>query len=538
MASATLAACEILMLPSSFYLLQPDNSATACLTLPLVVASDPWIQVQGLRCSVFMKNLDHQALTSFSVSELRRSMVENKELDQSQVLDLACASVQVWRSETIPLNTGDAERPLVTVDVNLTISPLKIQLHACQLRALQEWAASVQEPEMPVLEVRETPAPKTATTLLPRNVPAAASRVRLAMLLRSSMAVDVSFIVDEVAALRFQLPSLSAQLRQIEDHFSARLRIARPHVSLESEDEPPLEIVEWCEEGAFGPHCMEGLRHLYEKVGEEPRKRAWLRVKLSQRGEQPLSVVCSSLPIGLCVAASPLLTFAASFTAQSRPVNLPTSPKTPRKPQVQLAPPHPEPVAPTPIDLQVELGTVSLRLFSGHSQANGAPFMVLCVNEASMRSVPSTTGLEGKAVLSLSLFEKRQVRSGSVASAEELVSEADSRCLVDDLVAPCNVRLLPISEASSGQRLVVEGIAVDLGKQMHLLQLLRLAKDCAAAAAILTDPSVVPSVKEDVVPTVPDASKPSGQEIILEVKTLTLKIPGEELFLRLASQGL
>ena len=76
-----------------------------------------------------------------------------------------------------------------------------------------------------------------------------------------------------------------------QDHFSARLRIARPHVSLESEacwllpslpsllsgvlktgfaalfhpgeDEPPLEIVEWCEEGAFGPHCMEGLRHLY-----------------------------------------------------------------------------------------------------------------------------------------------------------------------------------------------------------------------------------------------------------------------------------
>lgn len=67
-----------------------------------------------------------------------------------------------------------------------------------------------------------------------------------------------------------------------QDHFSARLRIARPHVSLESEacwslpslpsllsgvlktgfaalfhpgeDEPPLEIVEWCEEGAFGPH--------------------------------------------------------------------------------------------------------------------------------------------------------------------------------------------------------------------------------------------------------------------------------------------
>ena len=32
------------------------------------------------------------------------------------------------------------------------------------------------------------------------------------------------------------------------------------------------------------------------------------------------------------------------------------------------------------------------------------------------------------------------------------------------------------TKASSGQRLVVEGIAVDLGKQMHLLQLLRLAK--------------------------------------------------------------
>lgn len=29
------------------------------------------------------------------------------------------------------------------------------------------------------------------------------------------------------------------------------------------EDEPPLEIVEWCEEGAFGPHCVKGLRHLY-----------------------------------------------------------------------------------------------------------------------------------------------------------------------------------------------------------------------------------------------------------------------------------
>ena len=27
--------------------------------------------------------------------------------------------------------------------------------------------------------------------------------------------------------------------------------------------------------------------------------------------------------------------------------------ETPRKPQVQLAPPHPEPVAPSPIDLQV-----------------------------------------------------------------------------------------------------------------------------------------------------------------------------------------
>ena len=34
----------------------------------------------------------------------------------------------------------------------------------------------------------------------------------------------------------------------------------------------------------------------------------------------------------------------------------------------------------------------------------------------------------------------------------------------------------PPTKASSGQRLVVEGIAVDLGKQMHLLQLLRLAK--------------------------------------------------------------
>lgn len=90
-----------------------------------------------------------------------------------------------------------------------------------------------------------------------------------------------------------------------QDHFSARLRIARPHVSLESEacwslpslpsllsgvlktgfaalfhpgeDEPPLEIVEWCEEGAFGPHAWRGFgTYMSWSVTEPSRQRPYI----------------------------------------------------------------------------------------------------------------------------------------------------------------------------------------------------------------------------------------------------------------------
>eukprot|EP00435_Cladocopium_sp_Y103_P013394 s1466_g3.t1 len=323
LASATLAAWEILALPSALYLLPPcvESAATACFTSPLIVATDPWIQVQGLRLSV---------------------------MDESMVDGDTHVSAQFWRSETMP---AAGERPLVTVDVNLKLTPLKIRLHARQLCALQEWVADLQEVEAIAWTAPSesapsaSPASPAAAPAAPAApAPAAASRVRLALSLRSSIALDVSLVAGE------------------------------------------------------------------EKVGEEPRKRAWLRVNLSQRGEQPLSIFCSSLPIGLCVAASPLLTFAACFTSQSRPKMPSIVQKAPAP-----APKRAETVA-EPIHVQVELGTVSLRLFSGNSQANGVAFLVACVNEARARSVGP--GFEGQAVLSLSLFEQRQARSGSIASVE------------------------------------------------------------------------------------------------------------------------
>ncbi|CAK9106104.1 unnamed protein product, partial [Durusdinium trenchii] len=53
MASLSLAAPEMLLLPCSVFLLEPDDTATACLTTPLVLAMDPSIQVQGMRFTVF-----------------------------------------------------------------------------------------------------------------------------------------------------------------------------------------------------------------------------------------------------------------------------------------------------------------------------------------------------------------------------------------------------------------------------------------------------------------------------------------------------
>eukprot|EP00913_Durusdinium_trenchii_P035723 g33427.t1 len=155
-----------------------------------------------------------------------------------------------------------------------------------------------------------------------------------------------------------------------------------------------------------------------EKVGEEPRKRAWLRALLTQRGDQPLSIFCSSLPIGLCVAATPLFNFAAAFLKESRCRTqrpLPTQAPTAAPPVAEVAP-----VA----QLQVELGTVSLRLFAGPTgsvsptETGSAAFLVACLTEASLRVAGAS--LEGEAILSLSLFEQRPTEAVRGRRPEDL----------------------------------------------------------------------------------------------------------------------
>ncbi|CAJ1429026.1 unnamed protein product [Effrenium voratum] len=450
---SSLAQCslEVLALPSFVWLLGPQGTV-ACLTSPMVTAADPWMQVDGLdfrtETGAATDELEGalQRMPDFAVEQMRRrlSQAGHEEVDENQeegvLASLARAKALAWRSETLP---ESGERPLVTLDVNLTISPLRITLRAQQLRALQEWAvldeAEAETEEVPAAAALAEPAPQE-----PAAAPAAqaAPRLRLALSLRAFAGLEFSAEARDVLKLR--LPSVSVTCRQLEDHGSVKLRLARPHLGLLS-PEAAHDIVEWCEETLPGGHC----------------KACWLRAQLAWRGEQPMSVCVSSLPIGLCVAAAPLLHFATTFSQQSRPLS------TPRAPRQAGRTAAPSPLAapasqsgPT-VQLQVALGAVSLRLFAGR-QNLGAPCLVACLNEASGSLGDS---LQAKAVLSLSLFE--------LAPRTEEGIELESRCLVDDLLAPCTVRLQPSGQEA---RVVVETIALDLGQRAHLCQLLRLAK--------------------------------------------------------------
>ncbi|CAJ1340478.1 unnamed protein product, partial [Effrenium voratum] len=491
---SSLAQCslEVLALPSFVWLLGPQGTV-ACLTSPMVTAADPWMQVDGLdfrtETGAATDELEGalQRMPDFAVEQMRRrlSQAGHEEVDENQeegvLASLARAKALAWRSETLP---ESGERPLVTLDVNLTISPLRITLRAQQLRALQEWAvldeAEAEAEEVPVAAALAEPAPQE-----PAAAPAvqAAPRLRLALSLRAFAGLEFSAEAAGGRCLEAATARGSAQ-----DHGSVKLRLARPHLGLLS-PEAAHDIVEWCEETLPGGHC----------------KACWLRAQLAWRGEQPMSVCVSSLPIGLCVAAAPLLHFATTFSQQSRPLS------TPRAPRQAGRTAAPSPLAapasqsgPT-VQLQVALGAVSLRLFAGR-QSFGAPCLVACLNEASGSLGDS---LQAKAVLSLSLFE--------LAPRTEEGIELESRCLVDDLLAPCTVRLQPSGQEA---RVVVETIALDLGQRAHLCQLLRLAKECAAAVPP-SSPTEVTEVEE----TSPAATT---EEMSVVVRSLVLKVPGEE----------
>ncbi|CAE8610145.1 unnamed protein product [Polarella glacialis] len=426
-------------------------------------------------------------------------------------LALARVSGKAWRSEG---SEGRGIRPLVSLDMQLCASRLLIRLHPWQLKVLTAWTASLGPSSIagsqqishcdiansyPVSE--EVEQPKASPSRIPR--------VRLAISLRALASLEASLEIrhdDSSTAgfspasssrrslLQLQLPCLSATFKHLAKNSSrprgeAALSLSRPHVVLSLPSAPSMNVVEWCEEKVAG--------------GDDPRRRSayWLVASARWRGDKPLALSFSSLPIGLCIALAPLLGFVSAFTTsivevckdsptasrndieskepsqtgQSKTAKNPTAIETGAASAATSLGSRPK--------VQASLGAISLRLFAGSPCEPGAAHLVACLAEASGRCAPGFA-MQARAVLSLSLFEQ--------AHQEASRSEpgVQPSCLVDDLLAPCTLILherLVTADAgrspcgSVGLSLELDALHFDLGRRTHLCRLLRLCNDYMAA---------------------------------------------------------
>eukprot|EP00931_Biecheleriopsis_adriatica_P049869 TRINITY_DN28854_c0_g1_i1.p1 TRINITY_DN28854_c0_g1~~TRINITY_DN28854_c0_g1_i1.p1 ORF type:complete len:4156 (-),score=835.37 TRINITY_DN28854_c0_g1_i1:47-12514(-) len=600
LASLSLCALHATVLPSSLWL-KSSGQPIACLTLPLLVATGLSVQADGLRFTVFEEKEEievqestggdddsHllQTMQFHSVQELQRCLAQAAapsapvtESSETQVpsgrcLDLARLNGSAWRAEASQCGVGD--RPMVSLDVQLTISPLQLRVQPQQLSVLSEWVtslslASASDPPMPTSPPEQPPVTPQQSSAAPLPVQQE-PRVYMALSLRAVASLEASLELEKgpdsngsqaSSSIHFRLPGILATLRHFTDpcrsRGSARLRLSRPHVVLASGGEAPsdnLEIIEWCEEKVVG--------------GDEPQRRSayWLVANSRWRGDHPLSLSISSLPLGLCVALSPLVTFASAFAAkvmvhtrstaregdekcrssldqqppQSRELERASSALTSSSAASQSGP-----------RVQADLGAISLRLFPGDPRAPGAAYLVGCLTEASGCFMEGA--VQARAVVSLSLFEQEASRSSVVeAAAAELATTA---CLVDDLLAPCAVVLCssqPLespemtsglsandtaasatsSGACAGGGLMVEldAVHVDLGKRAQLCRLLRLCNEYIAVISTLPPQpegvSSLPAQPESTITGGATSSPPSSvssQEMGIAVHSITLRLP-------------
>ncbi|CAE7033179.1 unnamed protein product, partial [Symbiodinium sp. CCMP2592] len=132
---------------------------------------------------------------------------------------------------------------------------------------------------------------------------------------------------------------------------------------------------------------------------------------------------------------------------------------------------------------------------------------------------------EATAVLSLSLFEQQLQEAGGEPASP-------ARCVIEDLLAPCTVRLCPTKTEGDatlpGRQISIEAVALDLGQRAELCLLIFSLEELLSA--LPSSPPTAPPAPEPS-PAAPAERSASGEpteETIVFLNSVTLKIPGPE----------